>query len=120
MFRPPRVNSCNSFSDFAEAHEVTEIFVRLIVAIERYLEPQDFVAGSDGSSGSTFSDGDAGHSAEVTELASEFADARPLEKAGASSASPQVRWAHAVAEREERWKDIQARMNAMDAFTKRN
>eukprot|EP00965_Chrysotila_dentata_P114879 3797003-Pleurochrysis_carterae.AAC.1 len=35
-------NSCNSFSGFAEAHEVTETFIRLIAAIKRYIEPKDF------------------------------------------------------------------------------
>eukprot|EP00965_Chrysotila_dentata_P016759 556063-Pleurochrysis_carterae.AAC.2 len=38
-----RVNSCEthqSFSGCAEAHEVTEIFIKLVVAIERYLEPE--------------------------------------------------------------------------------
>eukprot|EP00965_Chrysotila_dentata_P194973 6176709-Pleurochrysis_carterae.AAC.1 len=57
-----RANSCDSFSGFAETHEVTEFFVRLIVAFERYLEPEDFSADSDGSSDSTFSDDDAGPS----------------------------------------------------------
>eukprot|EP00965_Chrysotila_dentata_P009208 300215-Pleurochrysis_carterae.AAC.2 len=42
-----RVNSCESFSGFTEAHKVTQVFVRLIVAIERYLEPEDLVADSD-------------------------------------------------------------------------
>eukprot|EP00965_Chrysotila_dentata_P109138 3606360-Pleurochrysis_carterae.AAC.1 len=32
------VNSCESFSGFAEAYEVTEVFIKLIIAIERYLE----------------------------------------------------------------------------------
>eukprot|EP00965_Chrysotila_dentata_P230622 6197874-Pleurochrysis_carterae.AAC.1 len=63
---------------------------------------------------------DAGPSAEVPKLAAEFADAEPLEEAGASSALPHVRWARVVAEREERWKDIQARMDAIQARTKRN
>eukprot|EP00965_Chrysotila_dentata_P123872 4094227-Pleurochrysis_carterae.AAC.3 len=114
-----RANSCDSFSRFAEAHEVTEVFVRLIVAIERHLEPEELVADSDGSSDSTFSDDDAGPSAEVPKLAPELADVEPLEEVGASSASPHARWAHAVAERKERWKDIQARMDAMEARTKR-
>eukprot|EP00965_Chrysotila_dentata_P247832 6207986-Pleurochrysis_carterae.AAC.1 len=35
-----RGNFCDSFSGFAEAHEVTEVFVKLIVAIEHYLEPE--------------------------------------------------------------------------------
>eukprot|EP00965_Chrysotila_dentata_P123292 4075113-Pleurochrysis_carterae.AAC.1 len=39
-----RANSCDSFSDFAEAHEVTERFIRLIAAFERYIEPEDFAA----------------------------------------------------------------------------
>eukprot|EP00965_Chrysotila_dentata_P156532 5172394-Pleurochrysis_carterae.AAC.1 len=40
-------NSCNSFFGFAEAHEVTEAFIRLIAAIKRYIEPKNFggVAG---------------------------------------------------------------------------
>eukprot|EP00965_Chrysotila_dentata_P100397 3317365-Pleurochrysis_carterae.AAC.1 len=42
-----RANSCESFSGFAEAHEVAEVFVRLIVAAERYLEPEDFAVDSD-------------------------------------------------------------------------
>eukprot|EP00965_Chrysotila_dentata_P157205 5194062-Pleurochrysis_carterae.AAC.1 len=42
-------NSCKSFSGFAEAHEVTEVFVRLIDAVERYLEPEDFAADYEGS-----------------------------------------------------------------------
>eukprot|EP00965_Chrysotila_dentata_P172420 5689668-Pleurochrysis_carterae.AAC.1 len=32
-----RVNSCESFSGFDEAHEVTKVFIKLILAIERYL-----------------------------------------------------------------------------------
>eukprot|EP00965_Chrysotila_dentata_P224798 6194394-Pleurochrysis_carterae.AAC.1 len=115
-----RANSCDSFSGFAEAHEVTKVFVRLMVAIERYLEPEDLVADSDASSDSTFGDDDAGPSGKVPKLAPELADAEPLEEAGASSASPHVRWARAVAEREERWKNIPARMDAMEARTKRN
>eukprot|EP00965_Chrysotila_dentata_P144155 4761669-Pleurochrysis_carterae.AAC.1 len=48
-----RANSCESFSGFAEAHEVTAAFIRLIVAaIERYLEPEDFAADPYGSSDS--------------------------------------------------------------------
>eukprot|EP00965_Chrysotila_dentata_P064688 2144922-Pleurochrysis_carterae.AAC.1 len=35
-----RANSCDSLSGFTEAHEVTEVFVRLIVAKERYIEPE--------------------------------------------------------------------------------
>eukprot|EP00965_Chrysotila_dentata_P119495 3950970-Pleurochrysis_carterae.AAC.1 len=57
---PTRANSCDSFSGFAEAHEVPEVSVRLIVAIEHHLEPEDLAADSDGSSHSTFSDNDAG------------------------------------------------------------
>eukprot|EP00965_Chrysotila_dentata_P071951 2376852-Pleurochrysis_carterae.AAC.1 len=47
-----RANSWESFSGFAEAHEVTEVFVRPIVAVERYLESEDFAVDSDGSSDS--------------------------------------------------------------------
>eukprot|EP00965_Chrysotila_dentata_P125512 4149499-Pleurochrysis_carterae.AAC.1 len=64
-----RANSCDSSSGFAEAHEVTEAFSRLIAAIERYIEPDDFATDQYGSSGSTFSDDHAGPSAEVPELA---------------------------------------------------
>eukprot|EP00965_Chrysotila_dentata_P123450 4079762-Pleurochrysis_carterae.AAC.1 len=32
-----RVNSCGSFSGFEEAHEVVEIFTKLLLAIKRYL-----------------------------------------------------------------------------------
>eukprot|EP00965_Chrysotila_dentata_P232543 6199031-Pleurochrysis_carterae.AAC.1 len=54
-----RVNSCESFSDFAEAHEVTEVFIKLIIAIERYLEPERLdVADLDCRSDSTPSDDD--------------------------------------------------------------
>eukprot|EP00965_Chrysotila_dentata_P130798 4324072-Pleurochrysis_carterae.AAC.1 len=35
-------NACNSFSGYAEAHEVTEAFIRLIAAIKRYIEPKSF------------------------------------------------------------------------------
>eukprot|EP00965_Chrysotila_dentata_P262596 6214618-Pleurochrysis_carterae.AAC.2 len=74
-------------------HEVTEVFVKFIVAIERYLEPEDLVtANSAGSSDSTFSDDGAGPSVEVPKLAPESADAEPLEEADASSASPYARW----------------------------
>eukprot|EP00965_Chrysotila_dentata_P065004 2155171-Pleurochrysis_carterae.AAC.1 len=75
-----RASSCESFSGFAEAHEVTEVFVRLIIAVEHYLEPEDFAAYSDGSSDSTFSDDDAGSSVEIPELVPESADAEPLEE----------------------------------------
>eukprot|EP00965_Chrysotila_dentata_P002178 71625-Pleurochrysis_carterae.AAC.2 len=96
-------------------------FLELIFAIERYLEPESHVAGSDCSSDSTFSDDGAGPSAKIhLELAPESADAEPLEEAGASSASPHVRSARAVAEREERWKDMQALMDAMEARAKLN
>eukprot|EP00965_Chrysotila_dentata_P076230 2517568-Pleurochrysis_carterae.AAC.1 len=74
-----RASSCDSFSGFTEAHEVAEVFVRLIVVIERYLEPGELFADSDGSSDSTFSDDGAGPSAEAPKLAPEFADAEPLE-----------------------------------------
>eukprot|EP00965_Chrysotila_dentata_P033438 1112991-Pleurochrysis_carterae.AAC.1 len=112
-----RANSCESFSGFAEAHEVTKVLVRLIVAVERYLEPEDFAFDSDGSSDSTFSDDDAGPSVEVPKLAPESADAEVLEEAGASSASPRVRWTRAVPEYEEQWRDMQASMEAMEART---
>eukprot|EP00965_Chrysotila_dentata_P050980 1690822-Pleurochrysis_carterae.AAC.4 len=42
-----RVNSCESLSGFAEAHEVMEVFIKLIIAIEGYLEPESIVADSD-------------------------------------------------------------------------
>eukprot|EP00965_Chrysotila_dentata_P012587 415017-Pleurochrysis_carterae.AAC.1 len=87
-----RANSCDSFSGFAEAHDVTEAFIRPIAAIERYLEPEDFAANQYVSSGSTFSDDDAVPSAEVPELAPEVADAEPLEEAD-TSASPHIWWA---------------------------
>eukprot|EP00965_Chrysotila_dentata_P052070 1728141-Pleurochrysis_carterae.AAC.1 len=90
-----RANSCESFAGFAKAHEVTEVFVRLIIAVERHLEPEDFAADSEGSSDSTFSDDDAGPSVGIPELAPESADAEPFEEAGASSAPPRVRWARA-------------------------
>eukprot|EP00965_Chrysotila_dentata_P036768 1223739-Pleurochrysis_carterae.AAC.1 len=32
-------NSCESFSGFVEAHEVTKVFTKLIIAIELYLQP---------------------------------------------------------------------------------
>eukprot|EP00965_Chrysotila_dentata_P132731 4388674-Pleurochrysis_carterae.AAC.1 len=116
-----RDNSCDSFSGFAEAHEVTEVFVRLIVAIERYLEPEDFAADSDGSSNSTFGDDGAGPSAEILELPpAGSADAEALEETGSSPASPYTRRKRAVAESEERWQDIQALMDAMEARTKLN
>eukprot|EP00965_Chrysotila_dentata_P143879 4753255-Pleurochrysis_carterae.AAC.1 len=111
-----RANSCNSFSGFAEAHKVTEAFNRLIAAIERYIKPEY------GSSDSTFSDDHAGPLAEVPELARlEFGDAEPLEEADISSASPHVRWAQFVTEREEWRRDLQARiMDARKAHTRRN
>eukprot|EP00965_Chrysotila_dentata_P105967 3499590-Pleurochrysis_carterae.AAC.1 len=68
-----RANSCDSLPGFAESHEVTEAFIRLIAAIERFLEPEDFAANPYGSSDSTFSDDDAGPSAEVPEMAPKFA-----------------------------------------------
>eukprot|EP00965_Chrysotila_dentata_P067394 2230554-Pleurochrysis_carterae.AAC.1 len=37
-----RAKSYDSFSGFAEANEVTEAFIRLNAAIERYLEPEDY------------------------------------------------------------------------------
>eukprot|EP00965_Chrysotila_dentata_P054220 1799198-Pleurochrysis_carterae.AAC.1 len=101
-----RVNSCESFSGFAEAHEVTKVFIRLIVAVERYLEPEDLAADSDGSSDSTFSNDDARPSVETPELVPESADAEPLEEVGASFAPPRVRRARAVDGYEERWKDM--------------
>eukprot|EP00965_Chrysotila_dentata_P022132 732624-Pleurochrysis_carterae.AAC.1 len=114
-----RGNSCDSFSGFAEAHEVTEVFVKLIVGNVRYLELEDLEAGFDRSSDSTFSDDDAGPSVEVSELVPDSADAEPLEEAGASSVSPHARWARAVAESEvHRWKDMQALLDAMEARTK--
>eukprot|EP00965_Chrysotila_dentata_P183438 6057376-Pleurochrysis_carterae.AAC.1 len=70
-----RANSCESTSGFAKAHEVTEVFVGLIAAVERYLEPEDLAADSDGSSDSTFSDDDAGPTTEVPKLVPESADA---------------------------------------------
>eukprot|EP00965_Chrysotila_dentata_P051424 1705376-Pleurochrysis_carterae.AAC.1 len=76
-----RANSCDSLSGFTEAHEVTEAFIRVTAAIERYLEPEDFAADQYGSSDSTFSNDDAGPSAEVPKLAPEFANAEPLEEA---------------------------------------
>eukprot|EP00965_Chrysotila_dentata_P024999 828638-Pleurochrysis_carterae.AAC.1 len=116
-----RGNSCDSFFGFAEAHEVTEAFVKLVVAIERYLEPKNLVVDfNDCSSDSTFSDNDAGSSAEVPELAPGSADAEPSEEAGASSVSPYARWARAVAESEEYLKDMQALMDAIEALTKLN
>eukprot|EP00965_Chrysotila_dentata_P192194 6175036-Pleurochrysis_carterae.AAC.1 len=54
-----RVSSCKPFSGFAEAHEVTKIFIRLTIAMERYLEPESLdVADSDYHSDSTSSDDD--------------------------------------------------------------
>eukprot|EP00965_Chrysotila_dentata_P184642 6095115-Pleurochrysis_carterae.AAC.2 len=110
---------------FAKANEVTEVFVKLIVAVVRYLEPENLVADFDGSSDSTFSDDDAGPSAEVRELAPESADAEPLEEASASSASLYARWERAEAKARKggrtcRWKDIQALMDTMEARTKLN
>ena len=64
-----------------------------------------------------FSDDDAGPSVEV---APESADAEPLEEAGASSAPPRVRWTRAVDEYEERWEDMPAGIEAMEARTRRN
>eukprot|EP00965_Chrysotila_dentata_P008415 274341-Pleurochrysis_carterae.AAC.1 len=72
-----RANSCESFSGFAETHEVTKVFIRLIVAVERYFEPEEFAAYSDGSSDSTFSDDDAGPSVKIPELVPESTDAEP-------------------------------------------
>eukprot|EP00965_Chrysotila_dentata_P034096 1135372-Pleurochrysis_carterae.AAC.1 len=114
-----RANSCDSFSGFAEAHEVKEAFIRLIAAIMRYIEPEYFAADQYGSSDSTFSEDHAGPSAEVPELAQEFADAEPLEEADVSTASPHVRWAQFVTEREEWRKDLQARMDARRARIRR-
>eukprot|EP00965_Chrysotila_dentata_P066256 2192768-Pleurochrysis_carterae.AAC.2 len=53
-----RVNSCESFSAFAEAYdEVTEVCIKLVTAIDRYLEPESLdVADSDCRSDSTSSD----------------------------------------------------------------
>eukprot|EP00965_Chrysotila_dentata_P119546 3952180-Pleurochrysis_carterae.AAC.1 len=45
-----RSNSCVSFPGFAEAHKVTEAFIRLIAAIRRYIEPEYFAADQYGSS----------------------------------------------------------------------
>eukprot|EP00965_Chrysotila_dentata_P132019 4364185-Pleurochrysis_carterae.AAC.1 len=91
-------NSCDSFSAFAEAQEVTEAFIRLIAAIERCIKPDDFAADQYGGSDSTFSDDHAGPSIEVPELATDFVDAEPLEEADVSSASPHFRWAQFVTE----------------------
>eukprot|EP00965_Chrysotila_dentata_P240683 6203850-Pleurochrysis_carterae.AAC.1 len=107
-----RANSCDSFSGFAEAHEVTEAFIRLIAAIKRYIEPKGFAVDQYGGSDSTFSDDHADPSAEVSKLAPEFADAKPLEEADVSSASPHVRWMQFATEREELRKDLQARLDA--------
>eukprot|EP00965_Chrysotila_dentata_P115949 3832635-Pleurochrysis_carterae.AAC.2 len=98
------------FDDLCRYMTERRLFVQLIVAIERYLEPESLVADFDCSSDSTFSDDDAGPSAEVPKLAPESADAELLEEPGTSSASPYARWERAVAESEERWKDIQAFM----------
>eukprot|EP00965_Chrysotila_dentata_P154112 5093397-Pleurochrysis_carterae.AAC.1 len=57
-------HSCNSFSDFAEAHEVTEAFIRLVAAIKRYIEPKDFAVDRYGGGDSTFSDDHADPSAQ--------------------------------------------------------
>eukprot|EP00965_Chrysotila_dentata_P249290 6208827-Pleurochrysis_carterae.AAC.1 len=106
----------------AERH-LSKYTFRLPVSspVQCYLEPEDLVADADGSSDSTFSDDDdAGPSVQIPELAPESADAEPLKEAGASSAPPRVRWACAVDECEERWKDMQACMEAMEARTKRN
>eukprot|EP00965_Chrysotila_dentata_P198854 6179050-Pleurochrysis_carterae.AAC.1 len=73
----------------------------LIVAIELYLEPDDFVADSDGSSDSTFSDVHAGPSVEIPGQVPKSADAEPLEEEGASSTPSRVRWASAVDEYKE-------------------
>eukprot|EP00965_Chrysotila_dentata_P016673 553406-Pleurochrysis_carterae.AAC.1 len=67
-----------------EAHEVTEVFIRLIITIERYLEPESLdVADSDCCSNSTSSDDDVvprAESPKLTPLAGEtfrFGDAYP-------------------------------------------
>eukprot|EP00965_Chrysotila_dentata_P123165 4071372-Pleurochrysis_carterae.AAC.2 len=53
-----RVNSCESFSGFAEAREVTEVFIKLVVAFERYFEPESPASapGSDCCSDTTSDD----------------------------------------------------------------
>eukprot|EP00965_Chrysotila_dentata_P037777 1256140-Pleurochrysis_carterae.AAC.1 len=68
-----RANSGESFFGFAEAHEVTEVLVKLIVAVERYLKPEDLAADSDGSSNSTFSDDDTEPSVETPKLVPDVA-----------------------------------------------
>eukprot|EP00965_Chrysotila_dentata_P229177 6197026-Pleurochrysis_carterae.AAC.2 len=48
------VNLCKSCSRFAEAHEFfTEVFIKVIITIQRYLEPESLVADSDCRSDST-------------------------------------------------------------------
>eukprot|EP00965_Chrysotila_dentata_P018751 624184-Pleurochrysis_carterae.AAC.2 len=117
-----RVNSCESFSGLAEAHEVTAVFIKLIVAIERYLEPESLLADPYCSSDSTLSDDDVVPSAELPKLAPEPAYAGPLEEVGTSSASPHIRCGHAApspGSRKSR-KKLQCRMEAMEARTKLN
>eukprot|EP00965_Chrysotila_dentata_P229485 6197221-Pleurochrysis_carterae.AAC.4 len=104
------VNSCDSFSGFAEAHEVTEGLSSSssplsATSSRRALWPTLTVAATRRL---------------ATTMLTESADAEPLEEAGASSASPYARLERAVAKREVRWKDIQALMDAMEARTKHN
>eukprot|EP00965_Chrysotila_dentata_P153352 5068952-Pleurochrysis_carterae.AAC.1 len=112
-----RANSCDSFSGLRRRTRSHQAHC-CHWALPRAGGPCCRLA--DGSSDSTFSDDETGPSAEVPELASEFADAEPLEEADASSSSPHVRWARVVAGRKERWKGIQARMDVMEARTRRN
>eukprot|EP00965_Chrysotila_dentata_P039304 1306569-Pleurochrysis_carterae.AAC.1 len=120
MFRLPVSTPASHFLALRRRTRSWKFLFRLIVAVERYLEPEGFAVNSDGSSDSTFSDDDAVPSVEVPEPAPESADAELLEEAGASSASPRVRWARAVAEYEEQWKDLQASKEAMEARTRHN
>eukprot|EP00965_Chrysotila_dentata_P009426 307049-Pleurochrysis_carterae.AAC.1 len=81
-----RVNSCEAFSGFAEAHKVTDVFIKLVVAIERYLEPDSPASapGSDCSSDTT-SDDIVVSPANFAEPGPESAYADPMSAVGATA-----------------------------------
>eukprot|EP00965_Chrysotila_dentata_P167226 5521707-Pleurochrysis_carterae.AAC.2 len=109
-----RVNSGESFFGSAEAHEVTEVFIKLIADIERYLEPASTasVPGSDCNSNTTLSDDNVVFAAEFIEPESESARAEPMAAVGTPASLQHSVEAHAIARPEKSQEDMQRLMKA--------
>eukprot|EP00965_Chrysotila_dentata_P257715 6212980-Pleurochrysis_carterae.AAC.5 len=110
-----RVNSCESFSGFAEAHEVTKVFIKLIDAMERYLEPESTASTpeSDSSSDTTLSDDEVVPPAEFPEPEPKPVYAEPMAAVGTAATAPNSVKAHAIARLEKSQDDMQRLMKVM-------